>query len=158
MSVGQDKAEIMSVTAAIVSRWNDASLDSSICDLFRIHPSNPDYGSTPEDIASKDLPRAQFMVEGDVPVEHTVGKTLREHMVTFQIWHSSSSNLEIALDLIESTYDNSERAGTDPLSVSNGSVVRVQYSGRESGPVNENVFLGSVEFEVEWQKDNSVPA
>jgi hypothetical protein len=148
----------MSVTAAILNRWNDASLDTSICAIFRTHPRANAYGSTPEDIAAKNLPRAQFMVEGDIPVEHTVGKTLREHMVTFEVWHSDPAALETALDLIESTYDNSERAGTDPLTVSNGSVIRVQYSGRESGPVDENVFLGSVEFEVEWQKDNSVPA
>jgi len=145
----------MSVTAAILNRWNDASLDSSICNLFRAHPSNNAYGSTPE---GNELPRAQFMVEGDIPVEHTVGKTLREIMVTFEVWHSDPAALETALDLIETKYDNSERAGTDPLSAANGSVIRVQYSGRESGPVNENVFLGSVEFEVEWQKDNSVPA
>lgn len=148
----------MSVTAAVLTRWNDAGLDSSICNLFRSHPNADAYGSTPEDIATKNLPRAQFTVEGDLPVEHTVGKTLREHVVTFEVWHSGGEALETALDLIEATYDNSERAGTNPLSVSNGSVIRVQYSGRESGPVDKNVFLGSVEFEVEWQKDNSVPA
>lgn len=148
----------MSVTAAVLSRWNDTSLDTSICELFRSHPRADMYGSTPENIATKDLPRAQFTVEGDLPVEHTVSKTIREHVVTFEVWHSSGVALETALDLIEATYDNSERAGTDPLSVSNGTVTRVQYSGRESGPVDENVFLGSVEFEVEWQKDNSVPA
>jgi hypothetical protein len=148
----------MSVTAAIVSRWNDTSLDTSICQLFKAHPRADGYGSTPEDIATKALPRAQFTLEGDLPIEHTVGKTIREHIVTFEIWHSDDTALETALDLIEATYDNSERAGTDPLSVSNGTVTRVQYSGRESGAVNENVFLGSVEFEVEWQKDNSVPA
>lgn len=148
----------MSVTAAIVSRWNDASLDTSICQLFKAHARESMYGSTPEDIATRALPRAQFTLEGDIPVGHTVSKTLREHIVTFEVWHSDDVALETALDLIEATYDNSERAGTDPLSVSNGTVIRVQYSGRESGPVNENVFLGSVEFEVEWQKDNSVPA
>lgn len=148
----------MSVTAAVLARWNDTSLDSSICELFRSHPRADGYGSTPEDIATKNLPRAQFTVEGDLPIEHTVGKIFREHIVTFEVWHSDGASLETALDLIEATYDNSERAGTNPLTVSNGSVIRVQYSGRESGPVDENVFLGSVEFEVEWQKDNSVPA
>jgi hypothetical protein len=83
---------------------------------------------------------------------------LRIAQLKFKLWFDDDSNLETALDLIESTYDNSEKAGTDPLAVATGTVIRVQWIDRESGPIDENLYAGSVEFEVEWQKTVSVPA
>ena len=147
----------MSLSAAVYSRWNDAGLGASICDLFRAHPSNV-FAGTPEDDDDATLPRAEFSLSGDNPVENTVGHTIRRSVLEFRVWHSSGTGLETALDLIESIYDNSNRAATNPLSISNGSVVLVQFVGRESGPVDKELFEGSVEFEIEWQKQFSVPA
>lgn len=148
----------MIIISGTLTRWNDASLDTSICDLFRTHPMANAYGSTPEMDDNKALPRAEFSISNDEPNDHAVGYTLRTSMLKFNVWHSNDVSLETALDLIESTYDNSQKASTNPFVATSGSVIRVQFAGRESGPVDENVYLGTVEFEVEWQKTFSVPA
>jgi hypothetical protein len=146
------------LTEAVYSRWNDASLDTSICDLFWVHPMASAYGSTPEDDASKAMPRAEFSLNDESPEDHTVGHTLRVVVIKFNLWYADDVALETALDLIETTYDNSEKAGTNPLALSNGTAIRVQWLGRESGPLDENVYAGSVEFELEWQKSFNIPA
>ena len=146
------------LTDGIYSRWNDAGLDTSICDLFWVHPMADAYGSTPEDDANKALPRAEYSLADESPNEYCVDYILRIAQLKFNLWFDDDSNLETALDLIESIYDNSEKAGTDPLAVATGTVIRVQWIDRESGPIDENLYAGSVEFEVEWQKTVSVPA
>jgi hypothetical protein len=149
----------MGLPASVVSRWNAASLNTSICKLMRVHPSVNSYGSTAESDSDSILPRAEFSLTGDTPDVHTVGNRLRVSTLVFELWHSSGTNLETALDLIETTYDNCDRAVTSPFTISGGTVTRVQYIGdRESGPIDENVYSGTLSFEVEWQKAVSVPA
>ena len=149
----------MGLPASVVSRWNAASLDSSICTLMRIHPSASMYGSSAESDSDSALPRAEFSLTGDSPDVHTVGSRQRIATLTFELWYGNGSDLETALDLIEATYDNCDRAGTSPFTISGGTVTRVQYIGdRESGPIDENVYSGTLSFEVEWQKAVSVPA
>jgi len=148
----------MSMAGAIVTRWDATGLDTSICELFRVYPGG-EVGGTPEDDDTADplLPRAQFYLEGDNNTEGTVGYTLREIVLRFELWHSSGVSLETALDLIEDTFDNSYRAGTDPVTIPNGVINKIEYVSRESGPANEQVHFGFVEFEIEWQKTFAVP-
>lgn len=148
----------MGIYQATLSRWNDTGLNSSICRLVWVHPDSNDYGGTSEEDADSVMPRAEYYFDEEKPDEFTVSYTLRQARLVFNVWLATGSALETALDLIEAKYDNSWRAGTDPFAITNGTVTRVQFMGRESGPVDENVFTGSLEFEVEWQKTSSVPA
>lgn len=148
----------MKIGAGVYSRWNDAGLDSSICALACTSPMANMYGSTAENDTDAGLPRAEYMIEGEPPSEHTVAYTLRTATLTINLYHNSSDDAEDALDLIEQTFDNCHIAGTNPLTVSGGTVIRCQYKDRISGPVNENVYLGTVEFEIEVQRQNTIPA
>ena len=148
----------MKIGAGVYSRWNAAGLDSSICEISHISPAASMYGSTAENETDAGLPRAEYMIEGEPPSEHTVGYTLRTAFLTINIYHNDSDDLEDALDLVQQTFDNCHKAGTNPLTVSGGTVIRCQYKDRTSGPVNENVYLGTVEFEIEVQRQNTIPA
>jgi hypothetical protein len=148
----------MNIGAGVYSRWNNAGLDSSICDLRKAHPSSLEYGSTAENEDDPELPRAEYCLLPASPSEHAVGATLRMCTLVIKMWFSDEDDLETALDLTELMYDNCESAATSPLTVAGGNVTRVQFSGRESGPVNENVYLGTVEFEIEVQRANTTPA
>jgi len=148
----------MKIGAGVYSRWNNAGLDSSICPIAQTSPMANAYGSTAENDTGAGLPRAEYLIESEPASGHTVAYTLREALLTINIYHNSSNDLETALDLVEQTFDNCDRAVTNPLTVSGGTVVRVQYKDRTSGPVNEKVYLGTVEFEIEVQRQNTIPA
>jgi hypothetical protein len=148
----------MKIGAGVYSRWNNAGLDSSICAIAQTSPMANAYGSTAENDTGAGLPRAEYMLEGEPASWHTVSYTLREAHLTINVYHNDSDALETALDLIEQNFDNCHNAGTNPLAVSGGTVIRCQYMDRTSGPVNENVYLGTVEFEIEVQRQNTTPA
>lgn len=148
----------MRIGAGVYDRWNDASLDTSICAIAQTHPMANAYGPTAENDTDATLPRAEYLIESEPPNEHTVAYTLREAALTINVYHNDSDALEVALDLVETTYDNCHKAGTNPLTVSGGTVIRCQYKDRTSGPVNQNVYLGTVEFEIEVQRQNTIPA
>lgn len=151
----------MSIPAAVVTRWDNASLDSSIAALYRANPGLDDFGAFPEDLAAKSLPRAEFFVEDDSPNTHTVAYRIRRAFLTFRVYHTNESTLETLLTSIEDNFDNSENAATNPFSLSSsfGTVVCVQYRGpREIHPVDEGVYLGTVTFSVDWQKARVTPS
>jgi hypothetical protein len=147
----------MSLFSAFLSRWDDASLNSTVADLSR-SSGEDEFGAFPEDLAGKALPRAQFHLTDEQPVEFTTSYRLRQCVVNVTVFHNSDALLETALDSIESAIDNSENAGTDPMAVSGGTIINVQFSARNQYPETEGVFRGYVEFELTWQKLLSTPA
>jgi len=150
----------MSLAAAVVTRWNNAALNSSIAVLYRANPGLDEFGAMPEDLGTKDLPRAEFFLEEDTPNSHTVAYRIRRAFLTFRVYHSNDHTLESLLTSIEDNFDNAENAGSNPFSLSSsfGEVICVQYRGpREIHPVDEGIFLGTVTFSVDWQKAKVTP-
>lgn len=149
----------MSLAAAVYSRWNAASLNSSIAILYRANPGPDIYAATPEDLNTKNLPRAEYYIEDDSPDTHTVSYRIRKAYLTFRVYHTNDATLETVLDSIEQNFDNSENASTSPMALSSGDLLCVEFAGgRQIEPLDENVFLGTLQFTITWQKARTTPS
>lgn len=149
----------MSLAAAVYSRWNAASLHSSIAVLYRANPNADIFGATPEDLSTKSLPRAEYYIEDDSPDIHTVDYRIRKAYLTFRIYHTNAATLETVLDSIEQNFDNAENASTGPMTLSSGTLLCVEFAGgRQIEPLDENVFLGTLQFSITWQKSRTTPS
>lgn len=151
----------MSLPAAVVTRWDAAGLDSSVAPLYRANPAFAEFGAAPEDLATSTLPRAEFFIRDDSPVEHTVAYRIRSAFLTIRVYHSNEETLETLLTSIEDNFDNAENAGTNPFSLPTafGTVNCIDFAGgREVHPVDEGIFLGTLEFQIRWTKARTTPA
>lgn len=150
----------MSLAAAVVTRWDAAGLNSSVAELYRANPGMADFGAMPEDIASSGLPRAEFFIIDDSPAVHTVGYRIRRATLTFRVYHTNDSTLETVLTSIEDNFDNAENAATGPMSLSAsfGELLCVDFQSRELHPVDEGIFMGTLDFSIHWQKSRITPS
>ena len=149
----------MALAAGIYSRWNDASLDTSIAKLFRGNWSLMGVDSTPESDGNKDLPRASFGLGPDTVYEDAIEYSIRIAELRFKVWHTDLVALEGFLDTIESNMNDADRAGTNPLVISEGTVMDVRFEGREAYKApDKNVYAGYVDFTLMWKKARTTPA
>ena len=158
----------MSVGAAIVSRWNDSGLDSSVANLYRGTPEPADpfssysrttfkNGGTPLDDDSPTFPRAEYLLAPEDRVIGTTAGTILNTTVVFKIWHNDLDTLEALQDTVVGLLDNSDRAATSPLSLSSGSTISMMFLGKEAWPVEDNVCTGVIRFSLEYIRTNTVP-
>jgi len=149
----------MPLGKGIYDRWNDASLDTSIAKLYRGNWGLMGADSTPESDANKDMPRAEYGLGPDTVYEDAVEYSIRITEVRFKVWHTDLVALEGFLDTIESNINDSDRAGTNPLVISEGDVIDVRFEGREAYKLpDKNVYAGYVDFTLMWKKARTTPA
>ena len=144
----------MSIAAAIYSRWNDVSFDSSIAKLY---PGDDD-AAPPDDT----LPRAQYSLgaETEQAADRSRGNRIKVQPVRFRIWIADFLTTGTHLDSIEDEFVNAQRAGTNPLSIatSEGVIIDVDFDTRERTRESDDVFQGIIQLNIMWQKANAVPA
>jgi len=149
----------MALSAGIISRWNDASLDTSIAPLDRGHWGGLEVDPVAESEAGKAFPRAVLELGPDTVYEDAVEYSLRVSQVRFRVWDTGLVALEGFLDTIESNMNDSDRAGTSPLAISDGTVVDLRFEAREAYKLpDKNVYAGYVDFTLMWKKARTTPA
>lgn len=145
------------IASAFKERWDNAGLNTSVAPLFIAAPSAALFGATPADLSGIKLPRAEYVLERDDVVEHTYN--IRVRRVTIMVRVYAKGSVESYLDEIEDEIDNSDRAATNPMALTNsaGKITEIQFVGRDVAPLDENVSMGTLEFQIEWSKVKTIP-
>ncbi len=140
------------IADAVKSRWDDASLDSSIATLYV-----GDEESSPEGTS---LPRAEYVLLQDRPGRRSRGSREMFQPVRFNVWGTNSRTTRGYIDSIESSFVNSEVAVANPFSIASsvGTILGVNHIGKDSVRVDEGIYQGVVNLEIHWSKPNAVPA
>jgi len=144
------------VTAAIAnavkSRWDDASLDSSIAVLYP--------GSAESNPEGTSLPRAEYTLGQDREGRKSRGTREMFQPITFLVWGTVSGTVRDYIDSIDSSFVNSEKATTNPFVIASsvGTILGVNYVGKNSVKVEEGIYEGFVSLSIHWAKPNAIPA
>ncbi len=140
------------IADAVKSRWDNASLDTSIATLY---PG--DEESNPE---GTDLPRAEYVLPDDREGRRSRGTREMFQPLRFMVWGTNSRTTRGYVDSIESAFVNSEIAATNPFSIASsvGTILGVNHVGKGSIKVDEAIYQGIVNLSIHWAKPNAVPA
>lgn len=143
----------MSVGEAVVDRWDNASLDSTIASL--------DFGDDDADQEETALPRAQYELLSESNASLSKGYRIQRQPVRFQVWLSTAQGAQDAIEAIDAAFTNSEAAITNPLAipVATGSVIGCEKtSSTVLTEVHGRVYRGIIQFDVDWHKKNVIPS
>lgn len=140
------------IADAVKSRWDDAGLDTSIATLYV-----GDEESNPEGTS---LPRAEYILLEDGEGLRSRGTREIRQPLRFMVWGTNSKTTRGYVDSIESQFVNSEIAATNPLTIASsvGTILGVNYVGKGSVRVEEDIYEGVVNLSIHWSKPNAVPA
>jgi hypothetical protein len=141
----------LAIAEAIYRRWNDASLNEAVASLYF-----GDRDAAPEGAI---LPRAQYCLLTDRNrLRSRVGIEMLQP-VRFLVWASTDSVVGGYLDTIEFAFRNAEAAQSSPVSLASedGTILSVDGAGRSVVQEDEQVFRGTLQFDVQWIKPNTRP-
>lgn len=140
------------IADAVKSRWDDSGLDVSIATLYvGFAESNPEKTT---------LPRAEYVLLEDGEGLRSRGTREIRQPLRFTVWDTNSRTVRGHIDSIESSFVNSEIATTNPLSIASsvGTILGVNYVGKGSEKVDEEIYQGVVNLSIHWSKPNAIPA
>lgn len=140
------------IAAAVVSRWDARSLDTSIASLY---PGEDE--ASPEGTS---LPRAQYILLDDRQIFRSRGRRIYQTPVQFEVFADGYSNATSYKDSIESEFVNSENATANAFSISasTGCVISVDWSSGTVTQEDDNIYRALVTLLVTWQKNETFPA
>ena len=147
---------LQTLKVGIFTRWNDASLDTSIATLY---PGDTDQSraaaaGSPESTAK---PRAQYHVSESPPVSKTRASRVLQGAVLFSVWGSTSEAVDGYLTSISTAFINADQAGT-PLAISGATVLDVNDSGSSNMKEDDDTHRGDITFIIDYRIENVVPA
>ena len=141
------------VSAAVLTRWNGASLNTSIAELYQGDPGSP---------AAQALPRAQFTLVVEDDEQLSRGSVITLATVRFQVWNRGASVVGGYLDSIRDAYRNSHRDSVaNPLVVAGAKVTNSVLIGSGfvvAEPDDAEIYQGVVHIEIRWTETNSTPS
>lgn len=141
----------MSVETAIVSRWSDASLDSTVASLY--------IGEDESAPKAGDMPRASFVCEDEFRHrEESVGYREMTAPFTFTVWAATAVLAVTYRTAIENAFDNAHNASSNPFTLSSGTVLYVTYQGSSLDSDTPGVCRLTMRFECVYTKAQVVPA
>lgn len=139
----------------IKARWDAASLDSSIADLYPAGDS-PKRGrnsaGTPEGTS---LPRAEYIVDIAAPIGKSRTSRVRQALVTFRVWGTVSETVAGYVDSISAAFLNSDELG---LSFAGGTILEVDSGSQATEKQDDNLHMGQLVIYVKYREANAVPA
>ncbi len=143
------------IADAVKSRWDNASLDTSIATLYA--GSEDEGESSPE---GTDLPRAEYVLPLDSEGRKSRGWVEMFQPLRFRVWGTNSRTVRGYVDSIESSFVNSEKAATNPFSIASsvGVIHGVNRGGKASQKEDEGIYGGIVNLSIHWSKPDAVPA
>lgn len=150
--------------AAIVTRWNDAGLDSSIAALYPAGDANiktiaNDIGQnragSPEGTAK---PRAEYTVIQGAPLARSRNSRLYQPIATIHVRGTTAVQVADFVEAIGAAFINSEAADTDPLTTSTGDVLDVNDGGQWVMKTDDATFEGEQMLLIQTRVNNRRPA
>jgi hypothetical protein len=151
---------MLEVGNAVFDRWNDASLDTSVAELYpgaKHVTSRRNVAGSP---AETDTPRAEFVMEMESVVQKSRGTYVHRQPVRFQVWDTQMAQTVTHVDAITSAFVNSELAASNPFAIpaSVGVVLAVEDAGGTVLKQDDEMFQGVKQIEVLWRKANVIPS
>lgn len=144
------------LSVGIYNRWNDAGLDSSVAKLY---PAGDSPGTkmnefgTPEGTAK---PRAEYFLVLSEP-QKTRGSRRYTGTVLFSVWGDTKEEVDGYVTSIYNAFVNSDDAASNPLTISNGSVLEVSDGSSSSLKVDDDTFRGDQTIQISINVPNSTP-
>ena len=136
---------------ALVTRWNALGLNTSIATLY---PG--DWGAAPESSAT--LPRAEYETPADTLESQSRGSEVIEQIVQFKVWGMVRSTVRSNITTILSQFVNGDRAATNPMSLSTGTILNIDRVYGTVQKVDDKLFEGTCEIMIRWRRVATVPA
>lgn len=141
------------IDKAIEARWNAAGLNTSIAALY---PGDDE--AAPENAGS--MPRAQYATPDSTVESQSKSSIVFIQPVRFRVWGKTYALAKQYLEYIEAKFLNSDRAGTNPLSLTAtaGNVLDIEPQGSTVTKEDDAVFQGISEWYIRWFKVNAIPS
>ena len=146
----------MSIASALVSRWNDRGLDSSIKAIWPGSEDGPEQlalsGSTSKvdgdgGPPKETLPRARFVVMESEEMEKTASSKVFSQKFFIFMYAKSMDDLNDWSQLVKNAFENSHLSSTDPFSLDEGCVIHLDWVGIQSHPRYGDVKFVEIVFD-----------
>lgn len=156
----------MPLSQSIVTRWNDAGLNSSIKDLWPGNPNGPDEmlkaGATNMKAdggpANEVLPRARYSVMNAELVEMTAASKIYNQKFFIFLYSKQMSELNDFAELVMDAFENSQEATVDPFDLEEGCVVHLDWVERQDNVRYGEVKFTELLFDCTWVKPRHFPS
>lgn len=151
------------VADAVYSRWNAASLNTSIAPLYPANKGvdgtwrNRSTGGSPTE---QDLPRAEYVLDTSIVVGKSRGSRMLRQPILFQLWLAGFEATADAVDAVRAAFTNSEQASSNPLLIpaSAGKVMSVEHENGSVLKQDDELFQGIERIVVFWREANAIPS
>jgi hypothetical protein len=144
---------LIDVQKAVVQRWNEAGLRTSITSLY---PGGDSDRSNREEEGSPTFayafPRADFFVKERTSAI-SVGSYSKVVQVRFRIWHNNEQTLGGWMKDINDAYINMTETG---ITLDSGLLSGFRYEGGTLVKEDDNVFLGIAQFEADYSDNTAL--
>ena len=127
---------------AIVNRWNDAGLATSIAKLYPAGESRNRMGNKAGSPEGTNLPRAEYMISSGPPNIRTRNSKIKQAIAIIQVYATTPLKAAEYLTDIFNAFVNSEFAETNPMVLANGDVLDVEDGGSFVTKEDDAVWLG----------------
>ena len=138
---------------AILTRWNAASLNTSIATLY---PG--DDVSTPEE-SSPTMPRANYYSMDDPLESESRGTLVKVKQYTFQVFATTYEAAAGYVKSIAAAFLNSENSTSNALQVaaSIGKILSTHEVNEMTIKHDDSTFEGNYVLSVRWRKAKAIP-
>jgi len=147
---------LQKLSVAVYNRWNDAGLNSSIAKLYPAGDSPGAKAGTTGTPESTSKPRAEYTLSLSPP-QKTRGSRRYSGSLFISVWGDTKEGVDAYISSIYDAFVNSESAASNPLSISNGTVLIVDDGSSDVNKVDDNTFRGNYVFEIGINVANSTP-
>lgn len=137
----------LNLATAVYTRWNNASLDNTVSTVY--------WGETAPE--GDDLPRAVYEIASDDNSGLSRGSLMHTVRLRFKTWNASPELVSGYNRLIFNAFHNAHNAGTNPLTMSGGTVQHCLYQSETTEEEDTEVYMGIVDFEVKYEEQNTTP-
>lgn len=139
----------------IKARWDAASLDSSIANLYPAGDS-PKKGRNPAGSPEgTTLPRAEYTVNIAKPSVKTRSSRIRQALVTFRVWGKDPETVGGYVDSIAAKYLNADELS---LSFAGGTILEVDAGSQGLQKLDDALHMGQQLIHIQFREANMVPA
>jgi hypothetical protein len=144
---------VIDVDNAILARWNNASLNSSIATLYPGGETASPEGTL--------LPRANYYSPNDPLTAESRGSLVKMKTYIFETWATKYETAGDYVKAISAAFLNSEStaAGSHPLQMDAhvGHIMSTHEADSGIEKLNDALFRGWYELTVRWNRNKVVP-
>lgn len=148
---------VQALSIGIYTRWNDASLNSSIAPLYAAGDTPQSGRNSTGTPAGNNVPRAEYTVAVPAASSKTRGTRVYQGVANITVHGRGKATVDGYIKSIYDTFLNSEEAATNPFTMTSCSVLEVEDGGGSVLKVDDTVFRGEITLFVRYSVNNAVP-